>query len=807
MGKILPYLLIVFLFLSCSDFRYYDGNQGVRVQKLNTGWEFYKGTLENAYSNSIDDSNWTKVNLPHDWSVGQVGDSSQQLFDRKCPGGGATGFIPGGEGWYRKQFMGHDTSLLHFIEFEGIYMESEIWLNGQKLTYHPNGYTSFICDISKYCLPGGKENLLEVHMVNQGKNSRWYAGSGIYRNVWLITTHKLHFNEWGQWVETQSVDSLKAEIVVHTSAQNQSDKEKQVSLLVDIYTPDGIRIASETRSVVFIPGMELRNNLHLTINKPLLWSVEKPNRYKVRLTVKDERQTYDETEISCGIRTIGFSAGKGFQLNGIPIKLKGGCLHHDNGFLGAAAIDRAEVRKVELLKANGFNAVRCAHNPPSVTFLNACDQLGLLVIDEAFDQWQKPKNPDDYHRFFDQYARQDIQSMVCRDRNHPSVIIWSIGNEIQERADSSGIAIARQLRNYIYQYDSTRPITAAINDFWDNPGKKWDATKSTFDQLDIAGYNYMWYEYENDHQKCPERVMMGTESTPMEASVNWHLVEKNPWLIGDFVWTAMDYLGESGIGKALQVDPKLKDQPFDQWPWYNAWCGDIDFCGTKKIQSQYRDVVWGSKKLVMAVHVPIAKNLTEQVSYWGWPDEMQSWNWEGHEGKPMQVHVYGQPGTVTLYLNNQLIGKKTLTLENKLTATFYVGYQPGVLKAIRQEDETIAILETTGKTQKLVIIPDRTVISASPDDLVYLKIRALDEHNKLVINEDRAIEIKMTGEGEIAGSGNASPNDMQSFRSTHPKLFHGVAMVILRPNGKKGEMKLTVTSERLPAVSETITTN
>ncbi|MGC3990681.1 MAG: glycoside hydrolase family 2 TIM barrel-domain containing protein [Chthoniobacteraceae bacterium] len=337
--------------------------------------------------------------------------------------------------------------------------------------------------------------------------------------------------------------------------------------------------------------------------------------------------TVDTATTSFGIRKVEVDAGHGLRINGEPLKLKGGCIHHDNGPLGAVAIDRAEERRVELLKANGFNAVRCAHNPPSPAFLDACDRLGLLVIDEAFDQWnqQKMDNAQDYHLYFKEWLARDISAMVRRDRNHPSVIMWSIGNEIPEQF-KSGPATAKRLRSAVLAEDATRPITQAVCGYGKD-GRDWEKISDpAFVNLDVGGYNYLPGKYEGDHTRHPERVMMGTESYPKRLFESWAQVEKHPYVIGDFVWTALDYFGESGIGHSVVTDGK--NPFFMSWPWHDGWCGDLDICGFKKAQSYYRDVVWKRSPIEMEVHAPIPAGLTEKVSDWGWPDEVPSWELE-----------------------------------------------------------------------------------------------------------------------------------------------------------------------------------
>lgn len=497
-------------------------------------------------------------------------------------------------------------------------------------------------------------------------------------------------------------------------------------------------------------------------------------------------------------------------MNGKPLKLKGGCLHHDNGLLGAAAFDRAEERKVELMKANGFNAVRCSHNLPSEYFLQACDRLGLLVIDEVFDQWQQAKRPQDYHQYFDEWSEHDMTTMIRRDRNHPSIIMWSIGNEIAERADEpTGDVIAKKLIATIEKYDTTRPSTAAVNAFWDRRQFSWEKdSERAFRNLDVSGYNYQWKEYEKDHSRFPERVMYGSESVPKEAAQNWNLIDKNPYLIGDFVWTAIDYLGEAGLAHTLELAPGEHSPQFMGWPWYNAWCGDIDLCGDKKPQSYYRDILWNRRDISLAVQPPVADGKREDINYWGWKNELLSWNWKGMEGKVMTVHVYSRSPKVRLYLNNRLIGEQE-TAPDTYTASFEVPYEPGQLKAciVKGKKETAsAELNTTGSPASIRLTADRSKIKADKNDLSYVKIEVLDKDGRVIPDCDLPLEIKSGGKGSVIASGNGSADDMRSFRSLTPKAFRGKAIAIVQPDMQAGNIHLTVSAKGLPEANITIET-
>jgi beta-galactosidase len=491
-------------------------------------------------------------------------------------------------------------------------------------------------------------------------------------------------------------------------------------------------------------------------------------------------------------------AATGLTLNGKRVLLKGGCIHHDDGLLGSATIDRAEERKIELLKQNGFNAIRTSHNPPSRQLLDACDRLGMLVIDEAFDIWERGKNPQDYHLYFKEWWKKDLDAMMLRDRNHPSVIFWSIGNEVNERADSSGLRITGQLVAEAHRVDPTRPVTAAICHFWDHPGYKWDTTARAYAQLDVGGYNYEMNEYEADHQKYPGRVMMGTESYPTLALENWDMVEKHPYVLGDFVWTAIDYLGEASIGHST-LDSKITHAFSLGWPWYNGWCGDIDITGNKKPQSWYRDVVWRVKPIAMAIHAPIPDGLVENVSGWGWPLESQSWSWPGMEGKQMTVRVFSRAPLVRLLLNGKVIGEQKIAA-GSITAEFKIAYQPATLTAVNIENGkqtgTVAF-KTTGTPARIILKADRSHIKSSRNDLSYVTVAVLDDKNQVVPWAKNLIKFSISGAGELAAVGSANPMVLASFHGSETKTFEGRCLAIVRPTGKQGKIFLKATASGL----------
>lgn len=484
--------------------------------------------------------------------------------------------------------------------------------------------------------------------------------------------------------------------------------------------------------------------------------------------------------------------------NGESLELKGGCIHHDHGLLGAASYDRAEDRKVELLKKFGFNAVRGSHNMQSERFLEACDRMGLLVIDEAFDQWRIAKNEQDYARFFDEYSDRDLTTMVKRDRNHPSIILWSIGNEIPGRASDEGVEIARNFRELIFRLDPTRGMTAGLNDFWDDGSYSWDNDIWRACQyLDACGYNYMYEKYESDHAKYPNRVMFGSESYPKLTSQNWDLVEEHAYVIGDFVWTAMDYLGEAGIAHSLYLGSGESNPQFMDWPWYNGWCGDIDLIGEKKPQSYYRDVIWRIQPITMAIEPPVPSGKWQAISGWGWQNEKVDWTFPDYdENDLMTVNVYTRAPQVRLYLNGELLGTKTLS--STYWAGFSVPYKPGTLKAVEWDGTSEGSsfeLKTTGNPVGIRLRADRSTMNADGTDLIYVVAELVDADGQVVTTSDRKVTFSCSGQGTLLASGNADPTDMESFRSPSPMLFGGKALAIVKSTETEGEATLTVQCE------------
>jgi len=810
----MPVFSAICLLLACSDFEQKDSFdpvsamylQNIHDRLFDSGWKFYRGDVDGAEIEDFDDSRWRILDVPHDWSIEDLNlreeafpDAEPQPvgpFSPDSPGDISTGYVLGGIGWYRKTF---EIKPEHFgrivkITFDGVYMNADFWINGYHLGNHPYGYTAFTFDITPFLKPG--KNVMSVKVNNEGRNSRWYSGSGIYRHVWLSSTDPLHFDRWDLFVTTPRVSDNEATVNIRSAIINYYDHEKEFELVTILFDPSGNIVLNKKLDYKLNSGVNEALNHDFTIENPEFWGLEDPQLYLVQLKILLDGKTVDQISTTFGIRTIDFSMDNGFRLNGKTILIKGGNMHHDNGPLGAAAIDRAEYRRVELMKSFGYNAIRTSHNPPSRQFLDACDKIGILVMDESFDQWQRPKNPNDYNLYFDDWWEKDIESMVKRDRNHPAVIIWSIGNEINERGDSSGLYLTKVLSDKVRSLDPTRPITAGICGFWEFPGRPWEDTAPAFELFDIAGYNYQWQRYEEDHAEFPERMILGTESFAMDVFDNWKMVEKHSWVMGDFLWTSMDYLGEAGIGNAL-LDGEEK-----AWPWFNAYCGDIDLCGFKKPQSYYRDVVWKISKLEIAVHAPIPEGRKEIVSRWGWPDEQQSWNWDRYEGKLMNVSVYSSYDSVIIELNSKKIDAIEMVDSMKFKTHIDVPYEPGELLAKGYLNGALAeirAINTTGEIAGISMIPDRAEITADRNDLSYITVNVIDDNGNRVPDAEILIDFEIQGQGELAGIGNGNPTDIKSFQQPQCKTFKGRCLLIVRPfEGVTGEILISAKSANIP---------
>ncbi len=838
------------LFPACVFAASGDGGN-IATTAFDDGWLFLRGDAVDAHEAGFDASAWRKVDLPHDWSIEDLPtetatngadaiwqdcncpDSIGPFSRMKSEGKDATGWVVGGIGWYRKSFpalrlpQGGRAVLL----FDGVYRNSELWVNGKEAGKHPYGYTAFYFDITDL-LNEKAGNVLALKVSNTGQNSRWYSGSGIDRHVALITTGRVSIPVWGVYVQPSGISAAGATITVAVQLANHDSAAVTAKVLCNLLDEQGQVVATVSTDKHLAGKADGNASLVAKIANPKLWSPGAPNRYTAQVQVSCSGVVVDRATTPFGLREVKVDAENGLRLNGESYKLKGACVHHDNGPLGSAAIDRAEERRVELLKANGYNAIRCSHNPPSSVFLDACDRLGMMVIDESFDMWQKGKNPDDYHLDFKDWWKKDIDSMVLRDRNHPSVIMWSIGNEISERSDPDGVQIAKDLSSRVRELDSTRPVTMAVPFFFDaRHPRPWSDTDAAYQFLDVCGYNYTKDHYESDHQLHPSRVMMGTESFPVQVAENWELVNKHSYILGDFVWTGIDYIGESALGAAVLAPEKSpfgppptapsgpdvaallqvtlpKNTTFAKpgFPWFLSYCGDIDLIGNKKAASYLRDVVWDRSPLEMAVVRPLPPGRKQQLMLWGFYDELRSWTWPGNEDVMVTVRVYSKGEKVGLTLNGKNIEPAKAEFPAPFVTEFALPYAAGELKAsaIVNGKAVEQVLHTTGNPSQLALRADRTHIRASRNDLSYVMIELQDNAGNAIEDGVAEIHFSVKGQGELAAVGSANPHEMASYHLPHRRTFHGRCLAILRPTGEKGSITLEARGENLGSGAVTI---
>ena len=787
-------VLIVFLLFINGLSVHAQQQEGIhRKQLFDDNWKFLLGDTVVASSKDFNDESWRKLDLPHDWSI-------EGKVNPKNPTKGGGGYFPAGIGWYRKTFRAPDAweAEKAAIYFEGVYMNSEVFINGKSLGIHPYGYTSFSYDLTPY-LNFGKENVIAVRVDNsQQVNSRWYSGSGIYRHVWMRVSNPVHVAHWGIHITTPVVSTKKATVQIKTLVKNETTSTQSIVAKTILWNKSS-KIAGKGQVQIELPAnSEKEITQTINVSNPLLWTPETPNLYQAQIQVLKDKKVLDDTKTSFGIRSIKFTAEKGFQLNGKTVKINGGCVHHDNGCLGSVAFDRAEERKVELLKAGGFNAVRTSHNPPSEAFLDACDRLGLLVMDESFDCWKVGKNNNDYSKYFNQWWKSDLSSMVLRDRNHPSIFIWSIGNEIPERGKPEAVKTAIMLIEELKKMDNTRPVTSAIVE----SGKDWTIMDSLMAVHDVAGYNYHLYSAPDDHKRVPERMIVHTESYPKDAFVNWKLVQENNYVIGDFVWTAIDYLGEAGIGRTYYSgETPGENWDNDMFPIHAAYCGDIDLMGWRKPISHYRSMLYNNnEKLYMAVCEPEPEPLEIKTTWWSvWPT-WESWTWPGFEGKTVQVEVYSKYPKVRLYQNNKLVGEQATTKDQEYKATFSVTYALGELKAVGVENNKeveATTLQTAGNAAKIKLTADRKEILANGQDLSYISVEITDKDGIIQPNATNRLHFKIDGPGVIAGVDNANIKDTDSYVDNTRKAWKGKALVVIKSNHHVGDIILSVTSDGL----------
>ena len=802
-----------------------------RVTNMDAGWRFHQGDVMGAEAATYDDMDWRKLDLPHDWSI--EGDNL-----RENTGGGSIGFFPTGMGWYRKTFdvKAFDKNKLYSIEFDGIYMLSTVWLNGHELGTWPYGYSSFSYDLTPYLRAKG--NVLAVRVDNSRHgNSRWYTGSGIYRHVRLVETARTHFAKWGVFNSTMHLTEKKAAIRVKSELENDDNRDKQLTLSHTIIDADGNIVARAEQRVGIAAGSRGTDEQTINVPDPVLWNLDNPYLYTLRSTLTEGKRLVDEVDNVLGIRTIEYPLDKGFLLNGQQVKMKGVNLHHDGGAVGAAVPERVWERRLEILKSGGCNAIRTAHNPPAPEFLDLCDRMGLLVMDEAFDQWINGKNKEDYHLYFREWHERDLTTMVARDRNHPSVVMWSIGNEIRDQRSAEGPGAAAEMIAICHRLDDTRLVTSGNDEIASNSPTSPEFLAAF--ENDIIGYNYpdRWRTrrevvYAIDKAAYPNRRVVATESTGLggprrqyqwpgtmpppqlgagadgfspqqqqqprfrrrnrglissemiDVEQRWRFTTAYDYVIGDFMWTGIDYYGESG------------------WPSRGSQSGYLDNCGFPKDGYWFFKSIWSQEPVL---HL------------------LPHWNWEGHEGQIMQVACFTNCEEVELFVNGKSYGKKATEFPRRgvnpswasydpgkhfattadLHLTWDVEYQPGEIKVVGKRDgQTFEdVIRTASVPAQLRATVDRPSFRAIPSDVAHVTIEVLDKDGNLCPLADNQVRFSVKG-GRLIGVESGNMTDLSSVLASERKAWSGKCLAIVAAD-HPGPVIVTAQAVGMPASTVT----
>jgi beta-galactosidase len=794
---------------------------GPRRIDFDAGWRFIKGYTPGAEAPAFDDSKWRQLNLPHDWAI-------EGPFDPQIsPHTGSLPFF--GTGWYRKSFTvpANGKGRYFSIEFDGAMSNSRVWLNGHDLGGRPYGYSGFSFDLTPYLNFGGA-NVIAVRLTPEDRSSRWYPGAGIYRNVWIDVTAPVHVARWGTYVTTPEASEAQGSVAVKTEVRNRLDAARKVTLVTTLQDAAGKTVTRTSNDAEIPAGSSLTIASTLNMARPHRWDVNDPYLYTVVSEVMDGKTALDRYVTPFGFRTIAFDKEKGFLLNGRHLKIQGVCNHHDLGALGAAVNRRAIERQLEIMKGAGVNAIRTSHNPPAPELLELCDRMGLLVMDETFDMWRisKLRDGNGYSKYFDEWSERDLRDLAHRDRNHPSIIMWSIGNEIPEQGRPEGAAMAKRLTQFFHEEDPTRPTTSAFNS-WENAIKNGLAA-----EVDLPGFNYQPMHYEQIMKEHPSWIIYGSETSSCVSSRGvYHLpitkYEKDPSLqvssydiiappwaycpdvefaeqdrfpqvLGEFVWTGFDYIGEP--------TPFFNNREANDWPSRSSYFGMVDLAGFPKDRYYLYQSQWTAKPMV---HV------------------LPHWNWAGKEGQAIPVMAYTNADEVELFLNGKSLGRKKRFGEpveipvgpnvsqdrkflTKYRLEWQVPYAPGDLKAVAyRAGKQVATDEvrTAGAPARIVLSADRSAIQADGSDLSFITVRVEDSKGIPCPMADNLVQFSVTGPGDIAGVDNGNAATTESFQADHRKAFSGMALLIVRSHaGQPGRIKVGASSTGLAAANLEIAT-
>lgn len=822
----------------------------MRSMKINQGWDFGLGAVDlSGRMRGI----WggRKVNLPHDYMI--EGDVFPEAVS-----GAASGYYNAGVAHYAKEIdipaaWQNDRIVLRL---DGAMMNATVEVNGSLACLQHYGYAPFETDITRLVYPGKKNHIVITLNPSMQPNSRWFSGAGLFRGVELAHMPGLRVAFGGLSGYTRKIE-YKADgapetayLQVSAEIRNEYAESRLAEVTFTLIDDQSGEAVKSSKALTQVQAMAAQTAyMTLTVDEPRLWDAEHPNLYCLEATVKDagtfkthlipcDAPTADTESMLFGIRTIEADVKHGLRINGKEVKLRGGCLHHDNGPIGAVTVYDAEARKVRKLKEVGFNAIRTTHNPPSAALIEACDRLGMYVFDEAFDAWGMGKQPGDYNQYFETDWEKDLTAFVKRDRCHPCVVIWSTGNEITERGGlNNGYVWATRLAETIRSLDSSRPVSNGICSFWnglddfimpeqmkkmmeglegglqnaDIGGRKdllWEQyTEGFTNGLDVVGYNYMEGKYEQDHRMFPERVILGSENYPKEIGMHWPMIEKTPWVIGDFTWTAWDYIGEAGIGKATFYEPGDPNigNPWgapSPFPWRTANDADFDVTGQIRPQGIYRRIVWGSRETGLFSYDPAVIGRVETLSSWGFPGVWSRWNWQGQEGRPVDIAVFSGAEEVALIVKGACVGRKkageALIHDMPLTFLFRTEYQPGTVEAVSYtggKEVSRTALKTTGRPVSIRLTAETEGMKADGLSLCYVNAELIDERGAVVPDADALLKAEVTGPVELLGFGSGNPITDENYSKGRFTSYLGRALAVLRAGYEAGEAKLTVTAE------------
>lgn len=813
----------------------------MQKQNLDREWTFRRGLLDSIAILESDPG--VKVNLPHDGMIGTK-------VTKDAPARSDMGYFTGDLTNYTKyvSIPAEWENDCVGLSIDGAMLNATVDVNGCKVALQHYGYAPFYVDLTDY-VTFGEENRITIHTnTSMQPNSRWYTGSGLFRGVKLCHGPRVHVAENGIYVYTKEVSNGYAYIEAMVEVENTTAQNRLAEVTLLMKKEGSEEIVKTSKRVIQINARTSENaRMAFSVENPELWDAENPNLYNVEIQVKNlglyrtrflpqEKQEIDTASVLFGIRTITADAVRGLQVNGKTVKLKGGCLHHDNGLLGAVSVYESEARKVKKLKEIGFNAIRTTHNPPSEALIEACDRLGMYVFDEAFDAWGIAKRGGDYNQYFADCWERDLTAFVKRDRSHPCVTIWSIGNEIPERGgQNNGYTLATKLAETVHKLDGSRPVSNGICSLWaglddelaktqsqeqnsnesSDPERYENVTEPFTNGLDIVGYNYYEKIYEKDHGMFPDRVILGSENFPKEVGINWPMVERLPYVIGEFTWTAWDYLGEAGIGKAIYVDaddPMVERGPWalmppdtSPYPWRTANDADVDITGYRLPQGDYRSVVWENQETFLYTKHPDTFGKVEIISMWGFPTLLRNWNYQDAVGKSVEVVVFSNAEEVELLVNGVSVGKKAVCMEPPFPnmVTFETVYTPGCVEAVSYKggkEVSRAMLQTVGEPASIRLFPEKSDMKADGHDLIYVGVDVLDKEGRIVPDATIGLQAVVEGNAWLAGFGTGNPVTDENYTDDSTVTYQGRAMAILRAGYEVGEVTLSVKAEGLEKV-------